>query len=331
VHTIVRLESHLAAQSCFLVAGRLDMPRLFLLESAAGSYQVTGEYSGPTLTWAYFLRQVYAENPSAPPELLACLDLDWFLSPPAPTLSAAASLFKGKLAYEQEGEIWILGQPGYQEPIRSATEAFAPFAEPRLSPSGEWLAIRLKDETGARNSESRLILKVAFGASKYEETLPVGSFAWAPDQDRLAYVTGEGELRVVGVDQKPTVLLVPRAENRRISGFAWSPDGAWIAYKVVERREPNTSYHEIWKAPVEGGKPVELYQGTAILAGWTSDSKKILFWGRDASRPDPLLADGAPLMAVPAGAAMPRFWSRICWHIRISWLPILLGVAGWRS
>jgi dipeptidyl aminopeptidase/acylaminoacyl peptidase len=96
------------------------------------------------------------------------------------------------------------------------------------------------------------------------------------------------------------------AKGAGVRGLAWSPDGEWIAYEWWEGR----AYQGLWKIPVSGGEPTELYasgfpeKGEAIVAGWSGDGRFLLFWQSDILSAS-ALADGVPLYAVPAAGGTP--------------------------
>jgi hypothetical protein len=128
----------------------------------------------------------------------------------------------------------------------------------------------------------------------------VGAFAWSPARDRLAYVTGAAScawpIRVERPARPgPEVWL----EDDLAPGL--EPGRGWLAYQVIQTKagqaNPTVS---LWKIPADGGKAVELYAGNPTLAGWTGDGRALLFWDGGQSFSASLLADGVPLMQVPA-------------------------------
>jgi len=213
---------------------------------------------------------------------------------PSPITTPTANL--GKLAYVKGGDIWVKTLPD-GEPQRLTTDARN--SDPRWSPSGEWLAFR-KGEfkqvwvMRADGSDARSLMAV-----------PDGAFAWAPGEDRLAYVWGEEDLQAINADGTDQAVLVPQSLSERIGHIAWSPDGAWIAYEWREQPpgQPPT-YQGLWKVSADGKERVELYTGgsaeigSPLLVGWTSDGRFLLLQSDMGSAS--LLADGSPLYALPA-------------------------------
>jgi dipeptidyl aminopeptidase/acylaminoacyl peptidase len=245
---------------------------------------------------------VYADDPSIAPDLLACLDLEWFFARPAPTPTSAATVGLGRLAIAQQGDLLIKGLPegvtaSLAHLMGITNVSFA--SQPRLSPSGEWLAFRLNPPDGW------VFVQQVIGPGSYdlEDTGPLGLYAWSPVEDRLAYVAGQGELKLTGDYGSEPRTLVPQSGERQITSLAWSPDGAWIAYTVGE-----SPYLDLWKVPLDGGEPVELYAATDStlhaglyrLLGWAPDGESLLVWEGNPYASASVAADGLPLASIPA-------------------------------
>jgi len=229
------------------------------------------------------------------------------ISTPTPMLSL------GKLAYVQGGDIWVKalrcgsGQALPDgKPQRLTTDGRN--REPRWSPSGQWLAFRKDDH--------HVWLMSADGNSAHSlnEGAAVDAFAWAPADDRLAYVAS-GEMRAINADGTDPATLVPQSLPDRDLGqvghIAWSPDGAWIAYEWIESQpDQPLTYEGLWKVSSDGGRRAELYasgapeKGVALLAGWSLNGQYILFWQGDILSAS-LLSDGPTLYSLPAGGGEP--------------------------
>lgn len=224
-------------------------------------------------------------------------------STPAPSL--------GKLAYVQGGDIWVKTLPD-GKPLRLTTDGRN--STPRWSPSGRWIAFR-KGEYGqvwvmhADGSDARSL-----------QTPPNAAFAWSPVADRLIYADGD-RLKVANADGTDPATLVagpsvtpptpPPLKENTVGRTAWSADGTWIAYEWYEKEpEGPLTYQGLWKVAANGGKPIELYRsgapqkGEAILAGWSLDGQRILFWQGDVLSAS-MLADGVAFYSLPAGGGEP--------------------------
>lgn len=221
---------------------------------------------------------------------------------PQPTL--------GRLAYVQGGDIWYRDLPD-GDPHRLT--ASGENERPRWSPSGRWLAFR---------STERVLLKdIDWPQDRFlplNGGLPVGECVWAPTDDRLAFVSADGGLWVINAarfqsdNSDPPVLNVRPAPVGRI---AWSPDGEWLAYDVLQvlqqrGEEPPDRYSGVWRVRPDGTEAAEVYttgspaEDGVLISGWSQDSSRVL------CRPDPLfsaslLADGVPLIAVPVSGGQP--------------------------
>ena len=234
------------------------------------------------------------------------------ITPPETTPTTNASMALGRLTVAQDGDVLLKGLPAGE--ITSLAQLLgidnvSAISRPRLSPSGEWLAFRLKEPDGW------VFVQQVDGSGSYdlEESGIQGLFAWSPVENWLAYVAGQGELKLTGEYGSEPRSLVPPSGNRQIMDLAWSPDGKWIAYSVGERKGLGDTYLGIWKVPIEGGEPVELYAsrdfeigaGVYRLLGWTPDSGNLVFWEGNPYFSASLAADGLPLALLPAEGGEP--------------------------
>jgi len=231
--------------------------------------------------------------------------------PPTDTPTPTPNL--GKLAYVQGGDIWV-------KALRLGSGQALPDGEsqrlttdgrnqkPRWSPSGQWLAFRKgEDQVWLMSADGN-------GAQALNEGGAVGAFAWAPADDRLAYVAN-GELRAINADGTDPATLVPQSLPDRDPGqvghMIWAPDGSCIAYAWVEgpSGQPLT-YEGLWKVSSDGRQRAELYasgapeKGVALLAGWSLDGQHILFWQGEILSAS-LLSDGPAFYSLPADGGEP--------------------------
>jgi len=245
-----------------------------------------------------------------------------------PTLPPPPNL--GYLAYVQGGDIWIKALPT-GTPQRLTTDGHN--TSPRWSPSGQWLAFRKERQVMVEQEceiprlrpqvcvESVPVLQkqvwVVEAESNSAHSLSQGTsidaFAWSPADDRLAYSTAKGGLSTADADGADVVTLVSPTtgddnSSGRLGRFAWNSDGTLIAYEWrVQSPTQTLTYQGLWQVSVGGRERGELYasslpqKGEAILAGWSPQGRRVLFWQSES-----LLAsrtDGAPLYSVSAGKA----------------------------
>ena len=228
---------------------------------------------------------------------------------PTPTSAPLPSI--GRLAYIYKGDIWVKAFPT-GDTQRLTTDSRN--QEPRWSRSGQWLAFRKGDDqvwvTRADGSAIRAL----------DDRGAIRAFAWAPEADRLAYVTASGILLVENADGSDKRQAAPQdIDGKRgfVLSLSWRPDGERLAY-VEHRREPGEEedyiYAGLWHVRTDGSEATELYVnegappdwslGDIVLAGWSTDGGHILFW-RNPSFSASGLMGGLPLFAIPAGGDAP--------------------------
>jgi dipeptidyl aminopeptidase/acylaminoacyl peptidase len=217
----------------------------------------------------------------------------------APHVTRAQQTVRESVAYIQDGDLWVKELP-QGEAKRLTTSGN--IISPRWSPSGQWLAYLEGDQLG-------VVGRSGAGAKLLGKGSLVSQFAWSPTSDTLAYSSRSGGLWTVGASnwlEQEIVANPEGSEGAGVRGLAWSPDGEWIAYEWWGGR----TYQGLWKIPMAGGQPTELYAsgfpetGEAILAEWSGDGRFLLFWQGDILSAS-LLADGVPLYAVPAAGGTP--------------------------
>ncbi len=212
----------------------------------------------------------------------------------------------GMLAYIRGGDLWVKALPD-GAPRRLTTDETC--RAPQWSPSGRWLA--------AFCGDGELWVMAPDGTASRRLGAAVGWwFAWSPVDDRLAFVDG-GALVVERADGSERRELVPAAPEGRggVGRMAWSADGQWLAYERTDVLGPlpdgrPARLSSLWRIRADGSDAQELVSSGApetfglLLLGWTSDGRWVLYV-TDPVYSASLLADGAPLVAVPADGGEP--------------------------
>ncbi len=244
-----------------------------------------------------------------------------------PTPSPAPPPPLGRVAYVYGGDIWVKTLPA-DPPQRLTTDGRN--RAPHWSPSGQWLAfykertvvVEVPCETPPQRSRAcfdsvSVVQKQAWvmeadGTSVHPvgDGVPVETFAWSPVDDRLAYVTDRDGLSTISANGTDLVNLVPHSAKSeagvgRVGRMAWNADGTLLAFEWrVLASDSALVYQGLKLVSRDGKKQVELYvsnlakQGEAILAGWSPQGKRVLFW-----QPPSLTTsytDGAPVYSISA-------------------------------
>jgi tricorn protease len=98
---------------------------------------------------------------------------------------------------------------------------------------------------------------------------------FSPDGERIAYVSGNGDLHVMDADGGADQRIVAHWNT---PDFAWSPDGAWIAYAIYDE-----DYNQdVWIVPADGGKAVNVSQHPDEDGGpvWNRDGTQLAWSSR---------------------------------------------------
>ncbi|HLF29307.1 MAG TPA: hypothetical protein VJG32_23530 [Anaerolineae bacterium] len=252
-----------------------------------------------------------------------------------------SSLNLGQLAYVQGGDIWIMTLlDETSRPKRLTTDGRN--REPRWSPSGQWLAFRkerpvsstglpatVPDSASAAQEQVWLIQADGAGEHSLEQEAAVESFAWSPQNDRLAYATTIGGLRVVNADGTNLVTLIPESPlppfgEKQVGRIRWSPAGDWIAYEWQlyewgpQVASPFLTYQGLRIVPSTGGTSIELHDSgisrtsvdlsdsdipassESVLVGWSALGAEVLFLQNRSSSSS--LIEGELLYAAPVQA-----------------------------
>ncbi|NOK63548.1 MAG: hypothetical protein GFH27_549371n47 [Chloroflexi bacterium AL-W] len=220
-------------------------------------------------------------------------------------ISTQQTTLPGCIAYIQNGDVWVQKSMD-EQPLRLTQEGN--LHTPRWSSSGNWLAYH-------QNQGSLRITNASGTTHTFTDASPYNIFDWSPTTDQLAYISQSGALIVANTRGARRELVSPTNQNQRetsVRSLAWSPDGAQLAYSVIETlQEADVAMPQrtggLWRINADGSGTPESLSADApsfygmILAGWHHNH--ILFWIDPFSAS--LLADGTPLLAIPAAGGEP--------------------------
>ena len=164
---------------------------------------------------------------------------------------------------------------------------------PRWSPTGERAAFVSTAEAG------RQIWLAAEGAVERVSDHPggVSEYAWAPDGRRIAYAAvpaggaetegSEGlQIHVLDVDTRAARRLTDLPGSIHVDAFgaggsfAWSPDGARLAFAVQPDRSVEAAYRaDLWLVDVATGEVIPIVErpGLDIRPAWSPEGDRIAF------------------------------------------------------
>jgi len=101
------------------------------------------------------------------------------------------------------------------------------------------------DETPLRAAREHRLVALTDGRR------PCTRPAWSPDGERIAYMRGNGDLRVMDADGGHDASV---SASWNLVDFAWSPDGRWLAFSRYD-----ADYNsDIWIVSADGGEPVNV-------------------------------------------------------------------------
>ncbi len=238
------------------------------------------------------------------------------VSPPESAAAAQAKL--GKLAYLQNGGLWVKELPdGAAKKLADGSAVF----NPRWSPAGKWLLFQKKEElwvTDATSAKNRLI------ASKYKEAV------WSAADEVIFYTTDQHEVIKARPEGGETRVLVGREPGVEIGRIISSPDGRFIALEISRKKTANSRENGLWQVDTLNGKTRVLYStlvnytGASLgqvpyLAGWSVDGKTVYFWAGSSAAS--VTADGVPFSALNAedGKVVPLDGSEKNYLVHRNW------------
>jgi hypothetical protein len=216
---------------------------------------------------------------------------------------------QGKIAYVKAGSLWVkaLSNEKPQEIVSGGR-----YRTPRWSPSGNWLAYY------RGSSQVRLTRPQDHESRALHQALPITRFAWSPKEDRVAYLASGVLWSITPEEPEPMLVASHKLEDGEIKEFVWGADGAWLVYSCVVpvsgKKQKFAWKEEVWRISRSGKERDKILEttpdheakpGFPQPAGVLSRGTPFLYWqGEEVSVS--LLADGAPLYALPFSGQKPR-------------------------
>ncbi|HEU5171818.1 MAG TPA: protein kinase [Gemmatimonadales bacterium] len=180
----------------------------------------------------------------------------------------------------------FIRQIGGGQPIALTQDSGPSQRQPRWSPDGSRILFQAGDSVyliPALGGSPRL---VAQGISQARGPR-VGYFttkAWAPDGQRFLFTRGDTALvQDLGGGSPRTMAVLP---VRDAHSFAWSPDGALVAFAagnsiftLGSTSLGNVGPGGLWVIRADGGAPLRIAEPTALNTSpaWSPDSRHLLF------------------------------------------------------
>jgi tricorn protease len=166
------------------------------------------------------------------------------------------------IALTTRGDVFVASMNGKY--VKRITHTPGEERSPSFSPDGRRLVYagerdgrwslyesRIVDADDKTFSEATTIEEKSLKAGDEDAMQP----AYAPDGKRVAYVANRESVRVLDVDSKADVEILPKGRNFALSdwpwGLAWSPDSKWLALPV----QPSGYIQNIAVAPADGSGP----------------------------------------------------------------------------
>jgi WD40 repeat protein len=178
----------------------------------------------------------------------------------------------GRLAYVQDGNIWVKAMPwGEAHRLTHTGDNHSP----RWSPSSKWLVYR------SGENEAWLASQIGEPPQALGGGGQVGILAWSPRADRLAYTVNGFEVRLIDPGTGEDRLLLPAKDDRQALNMVWRPNGWDLAVHLFELLPGGQRpYSAIFSLSSFDGSLSEgdLASGNLYLYGWSSDGQALIFW-----------------------------------------------------
>jgi tricorn protease len=182
-----------------------------------------------------------------------------------------------KVAFVARGEVFAAASKE-GDPSERLTRTAAAESDPTWAPDSRRLAY-----VSARDGQYQIYLYDFSTRTESRLTQdPAGSHLprWSPDGKQIAYLRGRERLMVIDVATRTERQLATGEFGLPPLGggrpFAWSPDGAWLAYYAVGARR----FTNVHLVPAGGGtgRPVSFVSNAfGNIVTWSPDGKFLLF------------------------------------------------------
>ena len=226
----------------------------------------------------------------------------------------------GNLAVVSRGKLVVLRDDGTAHVVSGPPRGGFD-SSPEWSADGRWLAFLHQAPATGFSVPPPSLWVVAAGArtARRPTRSPVGTFAWSPTSDRMAYTTVDPSTGYADAPRnlwtdipgRSPVAVGGLGPETTVQSMVWSPKGRELALGVAPPEPPRTApgVHtgRLLIVPAAGGHATTVAQqvGSGItVAEWWPDAQGLLYWV-DTGFSSSIAADGLPLDSVPLSGGTP--------------------------
>jgi Tol biopolymer transport system component len=213
-------------------------------------------------------------------------------------LSVASPPPTARIAYEKEGDVWLINSDG-SHPTRLTNVGSC--RSPAWSPDGRNIAVAYSPFDYMTIPSNLHIIEVDTGQATelthytLDDPRPVWitSLEWSPDGSTIVYMqTGDGLGRYwnvvsIGSDGSNPGDQLPIEQGHNALYPAWAPDGKRITYGLIKENPIITRPADnfgIWVVGIDGRNARQLTTGSTGISSWSADGAWIAYdssWGLD--------------------------------------------------